>query len=172
MITNRLIPGVALLLLSACSAGVRLPTSETLSSGSSEAPASPQQPPAGDHPTRTLPPPSRDETPALPLSPAALTLLAQAEVQRQQKQVDAAAATVERALRLAPVHPEPWLVLASIRVEQHRAEDAEGLARRALSLGGGIHAVRQRAWTLIAQARQLRGDAQGAAEARMRAGRD
>lgn len=173
MSKDRLILGVALVLLSACSAGVRLPPSAPLPPAPLPAPESiPTRPPAGAETTRTLPPPIRDETPALPLSPAAATLLAQAETQRNQGQLDAAAATLERALRLASTHPEPWLALAAIRLEQQRPEDAEGLARRALSLGGGVRTVRQRAWGLIAQARQARGDTPGAQEARARADRD
>ena len=173
MFKDWLIPGVALMLLSACSAGVRLPPSSPLPPVPPQAPGPiPSLPPAGAETTRTLPPPKRDETPALPLSPAAATLLAQVSTQREQRQFDAAAATLERALRLAPTHPEPWLALAAVRLEQQRPEDAEGLARRALSLGGGVRAVRQRAWSLIAQARQARGDMPGAQEARARADRD
>lgn len=173
MLKDRVIAAIALMLLSACSAGVRLPASSPLPPVPPPAPGSiPTSPPAGAETRRTLPPPKRDETLAQPLSPAAATLLVQASTQREQRQFDAAAATLERALRLAPTHPEPWLTLASVRLEQERPEDAEGLARRALSLGGGVRAVRQRAWLLIAQARQARGDMPGAQEARARADRD
>ena len=172
MFKNGLITGVALLTLAACSTNIHLPPSAPLPSIPPQSPASmPAQPPVGANTTRAAPP-ARDEAPALPLSPAAATLLAQAGTQRNQRQFDAAAATLERALRLAPTHPEPWLALAAIRLDQQRPEDTEGLARRALSLGGGVRAVRQRAWSLIAQARQARGDMPGAQEARARADRD
>ncbi|HET7687226.1 MAG TPA: tetratricopeptide repeat protein [Candidatus Macondimonas sp.] len=173
MFKGRLIPGVAVMLLSACSAGVRLPPSSPPPPVPPQVPGPiPTSPPAGAETTRTLPPPARDEALTLPLSPAAATLLAQASTQRDQRQFDAAAATLERALRLAPTHPEPWLALAAVRLEQQRPEDAEGLARRALSLGGGMRAVRQRAWSLIARTRQARGDIRGAQEAQARADRD
>ena len=169
---KKLLMAGAALLLSACSANVRLPSNIP-------AAPSPAAPPPTAIPPAAIPgadnqrvmPPAREEAPALPLSPAAATLLAQASAQRDQHQFDAAAATLERALRLAPTHPEPWLALASIRLDQQRPEDAEGLARRALSLGGGIRAVRQRAWRLIAQSRQARGDGAGAQEAQARADR-
>jgi tetratricopeptide (TPR) repeat protein len=172
MFKDRLIAGVAVMLLSACSTGIRLPPSSPPSVPPQTPDSIPSLPPAGAESTRTLPPPTRDEAVALPLSPAAATLLVQASTQRDQRQFDAAAATLERALRLAPTHPEPWLALAAVRLEQQRPEDAEGLARRALSLGGGVRSVRQRAWSLIAQARQARGDMPGAQEARARADRD
>ncbi len=172
MFKNGLITGVALLTLAACSTNVRLPPSAPLPPAPPQSPAAaPAQPPVGADTTRAAPL-ARDEMPTLPLSPAAATLLVQASTQRDRRQFDAAAATLERALRLAPTHPEPWLALAAVRLEQQRPEDAEGLARRALSLGGGVRAVRQRAWSLIAQARQARGDIPGAQEARARADRD
>lgn len=172
MFKDRLILGFALMALSACSAGVRLPPSSPPPMPPQAPGPIPAPPPGAAETTRTLPPPTRDEALALPLSPVAATLLAQAQTQRNQRQFDAAAATLERALRLAPTHPEPWLALAAIRLDQQRPEDTEGLARRALSLGGAVRAVRQRAWGLIAQARHMRGDIPGAQAARARADRD
>jgi len=154
--------------LTACSAGLRLPP---------PAPERPADLPAAipnvEHPEATPPKPAiREDAPLPPLSPAAQALLRQVESQREQGQMDAAAATAERALRLAPAHPDPWLSLAGIRLAQQRAEQAEAMARRALSLGGKTRVIRHRAWTVIAEARQMLGDRVGAREARNRADRD
>ncbi|HXF08604.1 MAG TPA: tetratricopeptide repeat protein [Candidatus Acidoferrales bacterium] len=154
--------------LTACSAGLRLPPTAP------ERPADlPAAMPNVERPEATPPKPAiLEDAPLPPLSPAAQALMRQVEAQRAQGQMDAAAATAERALRLAPTHPEPWLSLAGIRLAQQRAEQAEAMARRALSLGGKTRAIRYRAWSVIAEARQMQGDSAGAREARDRADRD
>ena len=151
----------AITALTACSAGLRSPPSER---PAAPAVSQPEQTPAK--------PAIREDAPVPPLSPAARALLRQVEAQRQQGQMDAAAATAERALRLAPTHPEPWLSLAAVRLAQQRPEQAEAMARRALSLGGKTRDIRHRAWSVIADARQMQGDSAGAREARDRADRD
>lgn len=158
----------ALSVLTACSAGLRVPPASP--GRSAEAPAT--VPDAG-RPESTRPSPAvREDVPLPPLSPAAQALLRQVESQQAQGQLDVAAATAERALRLAPAHPEPWLRLAGVRLAQQRGAEAEAMARRALSLGGKTRAIRHRAWTMVAEARQMQGDSAGAREARNRADRD
>lgn len=155
-------------LLTACSAGWRLPPASP--ERQADAPAAV---PATSPPEQTPPKPViREDAPLPPLSPAAQTLLRQVELQRAQGQMDSAAATAERALRLAPAHPEPWLSLAGVRLAQQRPDQAEAMARRALSLGGKTRVIRHRAWAMIAEARQMQGDSTGAREARHRADRD
>ena len=166
----RLMLGILLLVLTACSnTGERLPTPLPPVPRPGPVPAPAPAPPVEPSTPR---PPVREDVPLAPLSPSARMLLAQAEAHRGRGDLDAAVATVERALRLAPAHPQPWLALAGIQLAQQRPAEAEAMARRALSLGGATRTVRQQAWALIARARQMRGDSQGARDAQERADRE
>ncbi|NCU01524.1 tetratricopeptide repeat protein [Candidatus Macondimonas diazotrophica] len=166
----RLMLGILLLVLTACSStGGRLPTPLPPVPPPEPVPAPAPSPPVEPSTPR---PPEREDVPMAPLSPSARTLLTQAEAQRERGDLNAATATVERALRLAPAHPQPWLALADIQLTQQRPAEAEAMARRALSLGGATRTVRRQAWTLIARARQMRGDSQGARDAQERADRE
>lgn len=92
--------------------------------------------------------------PALPESPAerprnaaAVSLQATAEQQRAAGDLDLAAATLERALRIDSRDPRLWLSLAEIRLEQGDPGQAAALARRAETLAapGSEDAARARA---------------------------
>ncbi|MDE1463180.1 tetratricopeptide repeat protein [Spartinivicinus poritis] len=67
-------------------------------------------------------------------NPAARRLIDRALEQRASGDLEAAAATLERALRVAPNDPEVYYELASIRLSQQNYAQAEQLARRGLSL--------------------------------------
>ncbi|WP_163835788.1 tetratricopeptide repeat protein [Spartinivicinus ruber] len=67
-------------------------------------------------------------------NPAARRLIDRALEQRATGDLEAAAATLERALRVAPNDPEVYYELASIRLNQQNYAQAEQLARRGLSL--------------------------------------
>ncbi len=100
---------------------------------------------------------------------AVLALLQTADLQRAEGQLAAAAASLERALRIEPQNPWTWYRLASVRLDQGRLDQAEQLARRCHSLAGSDNGVRARAWRLIAMIHERRGDAVGAREANQRA---
>jgi predicted Zn-dependent protease len=73
-----------------------------------------------------------------------------------------AAASLERALRIEPRNPRLWQELARVRLKQGDYAQAESTAARSNSWAGGDHALRAENWRLIAQAREARGDADGA----------
>jgi len=84
-------------------------------------------------------------------------------------QADAAAETLERAIRLDPTSAGLWLRLARVRLQEGRADQAESLARKSMSLAPGDEDLHRASWLLIAEAREARGDVTGAAEAREKA---
>ena len=73
-----------------------------------------------------------------------------------------AAASLERALRIEPRNPRLWQELARVRLKQGDYAQAESTAARSNSWAGSDNALRADNWRLIAQAREARGDADGA----------
>lgn len=112
--------------------------------------------------------PVKAEAPASP--PAVLALMQEAEASRNAGQLDNAAATLERAIRIQPRNPLLWHQLANLRLQQHQPGMAEDLAKKSNVLGKGDRALSQKNWALIAEARRQKGDVEGAAEADAKAG--
>ncbi len=96
-------------------------------------------------------------------------LLAKAELEHSAGQLSQAEATLERAMRIAPRDPLLWQRLAEIRLEQGDAQQAETLARKSNALVTLDTSLMHRNWQIIAQARRMRGDEEGAQEAQRRA---
>lgn len=96
-------------------------------------------------------------------------LLNTAQQQRGQGDLNGAASSLERALRIAPQEPQVLYRLSEIRLMQGDAAQAEQLAQRGLSYSGGRPALQAGLWDLIAEAREKQGNGQGAAEARQKA---
>ena len=82
-----------------------------------------------------------------------------------------AAASLERALRIEPRNPRLWQELARVRLKQGQYAQAESVAARSNSWAGSDNALRAENWRLIAEAREARGDADGARAALEQAGR-
>jgi len=82
-----------------------------------------------------------------------------------------AAASIERALRIEPRNPRLWRELALVRLKQGDYAQAESVAARSNSFAGNDSTLRAENWRLIAQAREARGDADGARKALETAGR-
>ncbi len=76
-----------------------------------------------------------------------------------------AAASLERALRIEPRNPRLWQELARVRLKQGDYAQAEGTAARSNSWAGGDSGLRAENWRLIAQAREARGNTEGARSA-------
>lgn len=110
---------------------------------------------------------TRQTTPTrpAPLPAAARSLAGQAEQASQQGDQDAAAAYLERALRVAPNHPVLWQNLAVVRYRQQDYGKVEGLALKSNSLAANDPALRAENWRLIAEVRRQRGDSKGATAA-------
>ncbi len=104
-----------------------------------------------------------DATPAP--SSAVVALLDNADQQSKSGRLDAAAAALERALRLEPRNAEVWGRLAEIRLRQGQLDQAASLAAKSNNLAGNNVSVLTRNWKTIAQARGRKGDLKGAHEA-------
>jgi hypothetical protein len=129
--------------------------------------------------------PSQAETPALEPSPsptrpspggtppaskaAVVALLNEAGDRAALGNLEAAAASLERALRIAPEDAHLWHELARIRLRQRELAQAAALAGKSNALAGKDAALKARNWRLIAVVRQQRGDLEGAQEAVQRA---
>jgi tetratricopeptide (TPR) repeat protein len=81
-----------------------------------------------------------------------------------------AAASLERALRIEPRNPRLWQELARVRLKQGQFAQAESVAARSNSWAADDKALRAENWRLIAQAREARGDSEGAKAALEQAG--
>ena len=101
--------------------------------------------------------------------PAVVALLDRAEQQANTGDLDAAAVTLERALRIDPRNAILWHHLATVRLAEGEAGEAEQLAAKSNSLAAGNHSLQAKNWELIAQARHYRGDPSGARAAEQRA---
>lgn len=111
----------------------------------------------------------RERVETLPVAPAVVALLAESDRRLGSGQPESAAATIERALRIAPADPLLWYRLARIRYSQGRWSDAEALARKSISLAAGKDELLSANWILIAAAREGLGDMRGAREAKEQA---
>ncbi|MCY1424413.1 hypothetical protein D9M71_401570 [compost metagenome] len=98
-----------------------------------------------------------------------LALLTTAQQQQGGGDLNSAAASLERAQRIAPREPQVLYRLAEVRLAQGDAAQAEQFARRALTYANGRPAMQASLWDLIARSRERQGDSSGAALARERA---
>jgi hypothetical protein len=145
------------LVIAGCAAVVQTP------GPAPELPAS--APPAPEPPASSLPAPD----PSAPLPPAARTesiaiagLMDGARADSAAGRLANAAAQLERALRIEPRNPRLWQELARVRLKQGDYAQVEGTAARSNSWARDDPMLRAENWRLIAQAREARGDAQGA----------
>jgi len=104
-----------------------------------------------------------------PQPPAVVALLETAEQQANSGDLEAAAASLERAIRIDPRNPLLWHHLATVRLSQGDAQAAEQLAVKSNSLASGNLVQQSRNWELIARARRAQRDDPGAAAAERRA---
>src|SRR5687767_12532884 len=112
----------------------------------------PEAPPAVPAP----PAPAQRETVAV------AGLLETARSEQAAGNMVAAAASLERALRIEPRNPRLWQELARVRLRQGQHVQAENMAARSNSWAGDDRSLRAENWRLIAEARRARGDADGA----------
>ena len=101
--------------------------------------------------------------------PAVIALLQQAEQQANAGDLESAAASLERAIRIDPRNPVIWFHLATVRLSQGDPSQAEQLAAKSNSLAPGNYAQQSRNWLLIAQARRQLNNSSGASAAEQRA---
>lgn len=118
-----------------------------------------------------IPAPAGGEPPAQPAEPAVVALLDESDRKLRSGEHEAAAAAVERALRLSPSNATLWYRLGIIRADQGRWSQAEAMAQKSLSLSGNDPRLQEDNWKLIARARRGLGDAAGARAAENAAAR-
>jgi len=165
--SRRLLSALALLaLLQGCSPTYYPPRGERLPppvvEPGSQLPGEQRQPP----PVVSVPQPAPVTRPQ---PPAVVALLDTAERQANSGDLEAAAASLERAIRIDPRNPVLWYHLATVRLSQGDAQAAEQLAAKSNSLASGNTVQQSRNWQLIARARREQGDERGAATADQRA---
>jgi tetratricopeptide (TPR) repeat protein len=141
--------------------------------GSSAPPPSAHPPSDAGGASQPLPPPGAPAAPPreqhYELGAATRALVAQATTQESSGELDAAAATLERAVRIEPRNPLVWVELARLRLLMQAPREADGLARRALSLSTDDPRASASALRVLAQALKAQGRNDEAREAEQKA---
>lgn len=88
-----------------------------------------------------------------------------ARAQAADGHYEAAAGSLERALRITPNDPELWIELAKIRLAQGEIDEAGDLATKSRTLAIGQPGLQASSWRLLAQVREQQGDLDGADQA-------
>ncbi len=113
-----------------------------------------------------------DRTAKIAIDPALAAteqLLAAADEAIAAGQYGAAAASVERAIRLTPEDPWAWYRLAKLRFLEGDYDQAKATAQRSNALPGATPRLRAANWFLIADVERINGDESAADEAYGRA---
>jgi tetratricopeptide (TPR) repeat protein len=125
----------------------------------------PETAPATGSPTEA---PAPANAPERQTDSATLALLKQSERAADSGDLGSALAYAERAVRLEPQRADLWTRLASLELDSSRPETAVQYARKALSLARDRPDWQRDAWLVIARAREMQGDTEGAEAIRER----
>lgn len=117
----------------------------------------------------TVPQPEGDRQAERFSNPGVHALVAEAQHHRERHDYVAAAASLERALRLEPRNAALWYLLAKVRLEEGNAQLAAQLAAKSNSFARKDTMMQAKNWRLMAVARKRVGDHQGARDAERRA---
>jgi hypothetical protein len=107
--------------------------------------------------------------PTVELSPAVGALVSAADQNSKGGDLDSAAASIERAIRIEPRNATLFYKLALLRLKQSKPHLAEDLAKKSALLASTDNILKRHCWLLIAHARELQQDFVGAKEARAKA---
>jgi len=144
--------------------GVTTPTEAPASAGTA-----PIFPPNVEAPVTPPPPPFEPLQDFGLLSPAVGALVLAANKNTDQGNIESATTTIERAIRIEPRNAALYYKLALLRLEQNKPKLAEGLAKKSALLASGGNPLKKHSWLLIAKARDMQNNPQGAQEARAQA---
>jgi hypothetical protein len=176
----RILPFVALLVLTGCSIAPFQPDTATAAGGAAgpdtakAAGAGPvltvptEEVPAAPPPETVIEPPATATTPipreprprtAPPaeLKPASRSLVQQSQAQRKKGDLASANVSLDRALRIEPGNPLLWIELGRLRMDQRNYPQAENMGRKALSMSVGDSRTQAAAWQLIGDSFRARG---------------
>jgi hypothetical protein len=103
-----------------------------------------------------------------PMSPAVGSLVLAANEDNQKGNVESATTTLERASRIEPRNATLYYKLALVKLNS-KPSQAEDLAKKAALLAGNDPALKKHSWLLVAKAREMQKDFEGAKEARAKA---
>ncbi len=120
-------------------------------------------------PEKIVTQPVRSEIKPVKASPAVVALMSDATRSSNAGNLDAAVATVERALRIEPRNATLVYNLAELRLKQEKPRLAEDLAKKAILLSANDSGLKKRSWLLVSEAREMQGNQHGAAEAKKKA---
>ena len=97
-----------------------------------------------------------------------ISLVKAARASLKAGRTDQAGASLERALRIEPRNAWVYQALSQLHIVTQQGEQAESEAKKSISLGKRNPYLDVENWRLLAEARRLRGDAAGAANAEAR----
>lgn len=100
-----------------------------------------------------------------------VNLIKKAEQQIHLKELDAAFATLERALGIDAQDPLLWHLMASVKLSQGNLQQAEHLAKKSNLLAAHTPSLQKKNWGIIARALALQGKTQEAQAAQKKAGK-
>lgn len=176
---------ITLLALAGCASGpgggiyvpvgaepAKAPEPPRTSGGEDEAPVwrkseQPDVEPAEQKPPRTSSPSYSEAGDGL--SPAALSLVREADGLLRQGDISGAIAQLERAQRIAPRSAEIYFKLSEAYVASDQLGSAEQFTLKGLSLAGNNTRLQRAGWLLLADIRRARGNVAGASQAEARA---
>ncbi len=104
-----------------------------------------------------------------PLSPVVGALVVAANKNTAKGQIETATTTIERAIRIEPRNATLFYKLAVLRLKQAKPSLAEDLARKSALLASNDSSLKKHSWLLIAKARDMQKNYQGAKEAKAKA---
>ncbi|MBT9096746.1 hypothetical protein KFZ76_03335 [Methylovulum psychrotolerans] len=104
-----------------------------------------------------------------PLSAVTQTLVLAADKSVARGNIDSASATIERAMRIEPKNPTLLYKLALLRLKQSKPVLAEDLAKKSALMATNDKPLKKHSWLLIARAREMQNDMDGAEKARKQA---
>ena len=132
-------------------------------------------PPSSEIPESSVLTPPHELTPfepieaTVPLSPAVGALVSAANQNSHAGDLESAAASIERAIRIEPRNATLFYKLALLRLKQTKPRLAEDLAKKSALLAATDNLLKKHCWLLIAHAREIQQDFAGAKEARTKA---